>query len=111
NAQVTQAKAFLMAHPETQLVSVALGANDLLLVRKDCHNDTLCAGEAAPDTLAELRKNLRTIFNVIRVDAGYKGQLVSLKYYTPDFDDFLAAAVINRMNGVLAEEATRAGAR
>jgi hypothetical protein len=61
STQLDFAVAFLKAHPNTKLVSVGLGANDVLLLQKQCAGDPTCIALGLPQVLAAVETNLATI--------------------------------------------------
>ncbi len=106
-SQLDFAVAFLKAHPRTQLVTLNIGANDLFVLVRECTDedgvlDAVCFGKGFPELLKTLGQNLAAIYKRIRVEAGYRGQLVALTYYLTDYRDAFAAQVIGAINGVVA---------
>jgi lysophospholipase L1-like esterase len=81
-SQLHAALAFLTAHPNTRLVTLTLGANDLFLCAKATADGCLAPQEIAA-TLATLAVNLGTALRAIR--SVYHGPLVAVTYYTTDF--------------------------
>ena len=85
-SQLQFAVSFLRTHPHTKLVTLTLGANDLIL----CPN--ACAAQADFDQfLTTYERNLRTILMAIR--KVYHHQLAAVTYYSPDYrnQDFNSA--------------------
>jgi len=108
STQLDFAVSFLRSHPETKLVSVGLGANDVLLLRTQCGNDPTCIGLELPQVLAALETNLLTIFSDLR-SAGFKGIIVVVNYYSVDYADAGETAVISALNKALAAASAQAG--
>jgi len=108
STQLDFAVSFLKSHPETKLVSVGLGANDVLLLRTQCGNDPTCIGLELPQVLAALETNLLTIFSDLR-SAGFKGIIVVVNYYSVDYSDADETAVISALNKALAAASAQAG--
>lgn len=82
--QLQAALAFLTTHPDTRLVTLMLGSNDLLLCRKTTADGCTDPHEVAT-TLAGTARHLVTVLAAIR--HVYHGQLVVVTYYSPDFAD------------------------
>lgn len=103
-AQLNYAVKYLGKHPNTRLVTLDIGSNDLF----HCQNVTadMCAGELSA-TLATVSSNLRTIYGAIR--AVYRGPLVTLTYYSPNYADPALTGVVRAGNLAIASVATAAG--
>lgn len=99
--QLGYAVAFLEAHPNTELVSISVGHNDLALLKKSCNNAEACELAALPGTLAQLAQNLRTIFTEIR-GTGYEGSLLAVTYYAQNYRDTTEVTLIRAVDQVLA---------
>lgn len=106
-AQLDFAVKFLRHHRQTRLVTIDLGANDLFVLQFRCKNDPTCVTNGLRATLQTLGANLGEIYRRIRVDAGYRGQIVALTYYAFDYTDTAQVQAIAALNGVV-EAATRA---
>ena len=72
STQLDFAVSFLKSHPDTRLVSIGLGANDVLLLRTQCADDPTCIALELPQVLAAVETNLATILGDLRA-AGFKG--------------------------------------
>ena len=72
STQLDFAVSFLKSHPDTRLVSIGLGANDVLLFRTQCADDPTCIARGLPQVLAVVETNLATILGDLRA-AGFKG--------------------------------------
>ena len=72
STQLDFAVSFLKSYPETKLVSIGLGANDVLLLRTQCANDPACIALELPQVLAAVETNVATILSDLRA-AGFKG--------------------------------------
>ncbi len=112
-SQLDFAVAFLRDNPDTQLVTLNIGANDLFVLQKQCaaSADPLCFQNGFPKMLATLAQNLRTIYTAIRRDANFHGELVALTYYSLNYNDAGGVAVISAINGVVAQVTLAAGGR
>ena len=76
----------LTANKHIDLVTLQVGANDVLLLLKICattSNPDACVGAGLPGVFQTFGQNLATILTGIRVQAGYKGDLVLVLYYSP----------------------------
>jgi lysophospholipase L1-like esterase len=91
-SQLAYAVSYLRAHPDTRLVSLMIGANDLFLCQK-----TAADGCSSPSDLhalfAKVARNIRTILSAIRHQANYRGQLAIVDYYSLNY----ALAPINNL--------------
>ena len=94
--QMAFATAYLRAHPDTRLVTLTLGANDIFRFQKDCtagaNVGTCPLGIAG--VLGVMFHNLNTILAGIRA-TGYTGLIVALTYYSLDYSDTSGAAGLN----------------
>ena len=74
STQADFAVSFLKAHPNTKLVSLSLGANDVLLLQARCAEDPTCIALGLPQVLAAMETNLAVILGDLRaagrVEAG-----------------------------------------
>src|SRR5262249_18907434 len=95
--QVIRDAAYLLAHPDTELVTVMLGANDLFLVQQDCQGDPVCIAQRLPAALEDVGRNLAEIFGLFRL-LGFQGQLVAVQYYSTDFRDPLVTSAVSALN-------------
>jgi lysophospholipase L1-like esterase len=96
---------FLRSHPNTNLVTVGIGVNDMYLCM--LHTSDRCASElAAP--LDAYRTNLGTILG--RMRAIYHGPLVLVNYYPQDYQEPTVTPVLARFNAVMAQVAPNYGA-
>jgi lysophospholipase L1-like esterase len=111
-AQLDFAVKFLRQHRDTRLVTIDLGANDLFVLQRTCRNNpnpTTCFFSGFPEMLQTLGANLREIYRRIRVDAGYRGQIVALTYYALDYTDTQGVQVIAAVNSVIEAVTIAAG--
>jgi lysophospholipase L1-like esterase len=105
STQLDFAISFLKSHPNTKLVSVGLGANDVLLLRAQCAGDPTCISLELPQVLAAVETNLATILGDLRA-AGYKGIIVVVNYYSVDYSDVNGTAITAALNQALATAAS-----
>ena len=93
--QLDFAVSYLRSHPSTRLVTISLGANDLILCA-DASTDQ-CASQL-PTVLKEYEKNLKKILKAIR--KVYNGKLVAVTYYSPDYRDAVTTGSLAAINAV-----------
>jgi lysophospholipase L1-like esterase len=99
--QLRAAVEFLEASPDTQLVTIDIGANDVFLLDHLCNRDIACILGAFVETSAAYSRNLDFILSEIR--RVYEGPLVGLSVYNPYPADSTAQYALDRMNVVFAE--------
>lgn len=102
---------FIEAHPRLELVTFALGANDIYLMALECGFDPQCVQNQLPGVLQAMGANLATIFATIR-GSGYDGLIVVPLYYDPFptvYPPYSALVALN--NTVLSEVAGYFGAQ
>ena len=91
-AQLAYGVAFLRAHRDVKLVSLMIGANDLFL----CQSSTAdgCAARAEQNAVfTKVAANVRRILSAVRSQAGYRGQLAIVNYYSLNYTSaFITAA-------------------
>jgi lysophospholipase L1-like esterase len=109
STQLDFALAFLHAHPQTHLVTILLGADDLFLLQQSCAGDPTCIASALPQLLATISTNMQAILNDIRA-AGFKGVIVVENYYSVNYSDAAATQLIQLLNQALATPAALEGA-
>jgi lysophospholipase L1-like esterase len=107
--QAAYGLAFLASHPETRLVTVMLGANDIFLLEDHCNNDLTCIQQGLPAVLQTISTNMATILGGIRA-AGYKGVLEVVNYYSLDYTNPFETAVTVALNQAVAAPAPATGA-
>jgi lysophospholipase L1-like esterase len=99
--QLAYAVSFLKSHPQTRLVTIGLGADDVLA----CSGDPTCI-EAAITAVAA---NMETILTDLRA-TGFTGILIVVNYYSPDYSDPIQTGTIAALNQALAAAAAQEGA-
>jgi lysophospholipase L1-like esterase len=109
STQAEFAVAFLRAHPEVKLVTIGLGANDVLLLRARCASDPSCIASGLPQVLAEVASNLETILTDLR-SAGFKGTIIVMNYYSLDDTDANVTATFQALDQAIGAAAAEAGA-
>jgi lysophospholipase L1-like esterase len=106
--QLEFALAYLADHPQTALVTIDLGGNDVSRLNDICGGDVGCLLEGFGPMLLDYADNLDTIFAALR-DA-HDGPLVALTIYNPRPDDATYQFGLERLNGALAARAADHGA-
>lgn len=107
STQLDFAVSFLKSRPETRLVSIGLGADDVLLLRTQCADDPTCIALELPQVLAAVETNLVTILSDLRA-AGFKGIIVVVNYYSVDYSDTNEIAITAALNQTLAAASAQA---
>lgn len=106
--QLAFTDAFLQSHPQTLVVSMNIGANDLFVLIRTCGGSTTpaeinCIQAGLPGMLATLGANLDTIYGHIRNLDGYHHKLVGLTYYSLTYSDPVGTQITAAMNQVIAD--------
>jgi lysophospholipase L1-like esterase len=103
-SQLDRAVSFLTTHPQTKLVTLTLGGNDVGLLGDVCAAQVdagvragsipvaqaaaavqSCVGSNLNATLGTLAANVTTILSAVR-GTGYKGELIVLSYYSLNYN-------------------------
>jgi lysophospholipase L1-like esterase len=94
--QMAFATAYLKSHPNTRLVTLTLGANDLFRWQKDCKvGPTFGTCQLGFfGVLATMQANLNTILTNIRA-TGYSGLIVAVTYYALDYRNTTLTQLLN----------------
>ncbi len=100
----------LGATPQIKLVTISLGGNDLLLLQTSCQNQPDCILAGIPALLGNYAQNLTQIFARIRGEARYRGRIVVVTYYSPDYRDPVQTSGVGALNAVSTLVAARFGA-
>ena len=108
STQLDFAVSFLKSHPETRVVSIGLGANDVLLLRTQCAGDPTCIALELPHVLFAVETNLVTILSNLRA-AGFKGIIVVVNYYSVDYSNTNETVITASLNQTLAAASAQAG--
>ena len=109
SSQLSYAVQYLQQHPDTQLVTIGIGANDLF--RCEATTADHCAGPDLGRTLAGLTANLDTILSAVRNQAQYRHTLVVVTYYALNYGNAASVTPVEALNAALAGPAARYGAR
>jgi lysophospholipase L1-like esterase len=106
-SQLSYAVGYLQQHPDTRLVTIGIGGNDLFRCRELTDQ---CRGAALSQTLAATTANLDLILATLRGQAGYQHTLVVVGYYAVNYRDLPFVHQIEALNAALAGPAARYGA-
>jgi lysophospholipase L1-like esterase len=108
-SQLAFALRYLRQHPQTALVTIDIGANDMFL----CQQATpgRCTGPGFTRALGHVTKDLDMILHAVRDQAHYRHVLVMLTYYTLNYADRTSVAQTEALNAALAGPAARYHAR
>src|SRR3989442_5552748 len=98
STQLAFADEFLKSHPQTLVVSIDIGANDLFVLVNGCGRQVNCILAGLPGMLATLSANLDTIYGHIRNNDGYHHQFVALTYYSLNYSDPTGTFLISQVN-------------
>ena len=107
-SQLSFAVQYLRQHPDTRLVTLGIGANDLFRCQELTADH--CAGSDLDPTLAQVTSNLDIILGALRNQAHYRHTLVVLAYYANKYDDPASVTPIEALNAAMTGPATRYGA-
>jgi lysophospholipase L1-like esterase len=107
--QLAFATSFLNSHPNTKLVTIELGANDLFILENQCAGSQTCIAAGLPAVLATISNNMDTIFKAIDA-AHFNGRLVVVNYYSLDYSDAAGTAVTSLLNQAVTSHAKADGA-
>ena len=109
STQLAFATGFLQSHANTQLVTIAVGADDLLLLEQQCNNDPTCLANGAPQVFATAEANVQKILAALRA-TGYTGAIVVVNYYSPDYSNQFETELIGGLNQAITAPAPAYGA-
>ena len=106
--QIKFATSFLQHHPETRLVTILVGANDVFLLEKACSGVPSCILANISTVLGQLGANLDATFLAIH-HAGFHGVLVGVTYYSLNYNDPIFTGVIKALDAVITQHTLAAG--
>ena len=128
-SQLARAMSFLSTHPQTKLVTLTVGGNDMGLVADICKAQVeagvaagqvpytqaaaavaQCVGAALPQALGTLQANVTRILSGVR-GTGYKGELMAVTYYSLNYNQPAGTDLLKLANDVLAGTAAGFGAK
>ena len=107
-SQLSFAVDYLRQHPDTRLVTLGIGANDLFRCQEVTADH--CGGSDLGPTLAETTSNLDVILGALRNQARYRHTLVVVLYYANYYADPASITPIEALNAAIAGPAARYGA-
>ena len=107
-AQIGYATSFIRSHPQTHLVSILIGANDLFLLQKACAGSTSCILSGLPTLFASVGQNLDATFLALR-NAGFHGVLVGVTYYSTNYNDAVTTGIVHALDSVISAHTRAAG--
>jgi lysophospholipase L1-like esterase len=99
-SQLAFAVKYLRSHRNVRLVSLLIGANDLLRC-VETTSDACASAVEAQAVLSVVRSNVRTILSTIRHKAGYRGQLVILTQYSPNYTSAFLTNGVSALNNTV----------
>jgi len=108
STQLDFALAFLKSNPQTRLITVGLGANDVLLLRAACSDNPLCIETGLPAVLAAVTANMETILADLRA-SGFTGTIIVVNYYSVDYSDPTETGLTIALNDALTAAVAQAG--
>jgi len=112
STQLAFATDFLNANPTTQLVTIAIGANDVVLLTTGCATNPdppACVRDGLPGVLATTGANVETILSALHA-TGFHGVLMVVTYYSLDYTDPAGTAIIEQLNQAITVHAQANGA-
>ncbi len=109
STQGAYATNFLQHHTHTALVTIDLGANDLLLLEEACNNDPTCIEQGAPQVFAMAAANMATILGDLRA-TGYSGVIIIMNYYSLDYSNQFVTELTEGLNQAISAPAGTFGA-
>ncbi len=108
--QLAFAVGYIRAHPDTQLVTIDIGGNDLFVLLRTCGTSSSCFAAGFPTLLSTLASHLVTIYASLRA-AGFTGHLVALTYYLTNYNDPNQLGALGAINQVVSAVTTQFGGR
>ena len=102
--QLQFAQAFLEANPDAQLVTVAIGINDVLLSINRCGGprNAACVMRDLPATLATVRENLMAIVDALRA-TGSHARILLVNYYTLEYANANDVRPVRALDAMIAQ--------
>jgi lysophospholipase L1-like esterase len=108
--QLQYALNYLPQHGNTALVTIELGANDVLLLEQNCNNNPQCIQSGLPGVLATAGANMATILAALRAD-GYLGPILVANYYSTDYSNQTLTQITLALNAAVTAPAPLFGAQ
>lgn len=107
--QFAYATGYLRLNPTTSLVTIMLGADDLILLEDECNGNPQCIENGAPQVFMTAEANMTQILAGLR-DTGYTGPIVIVNYYSPDYANQLDTMLTQGLNQAVTAPASQYGA-
>jgi len=104
-SQLDYAMNYLKTHRQTGLVTIGLGANDGFLLQTSCSDDPSCIQISLQNLLGTISANMTEILADLR-STGYRGVIVVVNYYSPDYTDENQTALTAAINQSLSDAVT-----
>lgn len=104
-SQLSYAVRYLRRHPQTRLVTIDIGINDVFLCQQTTADS--CAGADFDRVLARISENLSAILSALRNRAHYRHAVVILTYYALIYGDKAAVTPTRELNAALTGPAAR----
>lgn len=98
-SQLQFARSFLRAHPDTRLVTIEIGINDVGQVVAGCGgwDQAGCIDAGLPSVLDTVRANLDVTITALR-ETGYAGTIMLVDYYALDYSNPQSTGVIRQLD-------------
>jgi lysophospholipase L1-like esterase len=112
STQLAYATAFLAKHPDTRLITITVGANDVFVLEDSCEaaiNPVQCLQAGLPAVLGGVATHVGSLLATLR-STHFSGALVVTNYYSTDYGDPLLTALTAQLNQELAVTAQAYGA-
>lgn len=113
SSQLDFAKGFLARQRNVRLVTIGAGANDIFALQTRCAinepNNPYCVPYGLPPVLNQVAQNIAWLITQLR-STGYRGQIVVVNYYSPDYADPQLTQLTGALNQALAGAAQPQGA-
>ncbi|MGH7685542.1 MAG: SGNH/GDSL hydrolase family protein [Candidatus Dormibacteria bacterium] len=102
-SQLNFAQWFLQTHPDTQLVTIAIGINDVGLFIAHCGGweHTACIDDGLSAVLDTVRANVTVIVGALR-RTGYDGTIMLVNYFTLEYANQQTAGVMRDLDSSIA---------
>jgi lysophospholipase L1-like esterase len=110
--QLAYATAFLVRHPDTRLITITLGANDVFVLEDSCAtavNPVQCLQAGLPTVLGDMAIHMGNLLAALR-STRFTGNLIVTNYYSTDYGNPLLTALTAQLNQVLSATAQGYGA-
>ena len=107
--QLAFATSYLVAHPNTRLVTLQIGANDAFILERNCGGDTTCIAAGLPALLGQISSNVDTILRDLKATR-FHGVLMVVNYYSLDYSDPAGTGLTVALNNAITSHAQADGA-